>query len=75
MKATREPVQISHDGFARQCVMRTRATDGECGECGSQGRRWAYWVEPDDRPNRSLNRAAAMLRVFCSVGCWRAYNS
>lgn len=71
--------QISHDAFARTSTMRDRVYvhSETCAFCG--GINWTknkerflytYTTVSDDRPSRIRGG-----KLFCSVACWRAYNS
>ena len=68
-------VQLSHDGFARQSLMREKTAAGECAWCGCRrDRLFRYYFESDgDMYGRS--RLFIDHKAFCSVGCWRAYAS
>ena len=64
--------QITHDGFARTSLVREKCHDGaECKWCG-QNARWFYYWNRDDRPGP---RYGTQLDPFCSVDCYRTYNS
>ena len=64
---------ISHDPFSRTSVDRLAAGSGDCHECGSYKKTlYTYTVVADDRM-RPLRQGPG--KRFCSVGCWRIYNS
>lgn len=72
-------VQISHDGFARQSIMRETVRTAEgCASCGmrrqnkkgrSLYRLFRYCVQPDDS-----GRTNPIQGLFCSIGCMRTYH-
>lgn len=63
-------VTISHDAFGRyEIVRRSSGTGRTCRECG-QPARFQYTAHADDNPRLPIWTDY----VFCSVGCWRAYN-
>ena len=59
---------IAHCGFARVSTVRVKAP-GTCAWCGNPGR-FRYGTLPDDRLS---GRPDINPRVFCSVGCFRAF--
>lgn len=73
------PVEISHDAFARQSVMRERVPAGVrqaqavtcawCGGVNAKGGLYRYGISPD-----GIGRRIGMgSRMFCGVSCWRSY--
>ena len=68
-------VQISRDPFARETVVReiVHTTTETCGWCGNNHHNhlFRYGVEPDSISCR-VNWSKG---IFCSVDCWRTYNS
>ncbi len=66
--------QISHDPFARSSLMREpvlRQHNLECKWCGQRARFFYYW-DADDRLGPRYGRN---LDPFCTVGCYRSFNS
>lgn len=73
-------VQISHDGFSRESILRGKVRiydDTTCSWCGQnkmdkQGKYlWQYYVESDGygaQPQRISGK-------FCGIDCMRTYNS
>jgi hypothetical protein len=72
-----EPIQLQRDPFARATLMRTAVpTTESCTWCGSTrrgGSLFAYRWRPDDRTSFDYYTYGDPL--FCSVDCWRTYNS
>lgn len=76
--STSKLVQISHDGFAREYILREilhthNLCRNSCDWCGEykKGRLFVYYVEPEglqSRPNR-------IKGMFCSIGCMRSYHN
>jgi len=69
-------VQIARDSFARASLMRERwPRGGSCGWCGQAGR-FVYWWEDDfgRRADDFGRRATFAEKIFCSVGCYRAFH-
>lgn len=75
----RPPVEISHDAFARWCLMRESVAAVDvirqslsCSWCGCHrpaGGLFRYGTAPDDNPGRiSWDR-----HTFCCVGCRRSF--
>ena len=71
-------ISLSHDPFARTELLRARVyVDKEtCTECGqvhvrkSQGTKYLY-VYGNSRDDSPLRKVSG--RLFCSIGCFRAY--
>jgi hypothetical protein len=62
-------VQIARDPFARWSLMRERwPRGGSCAWCEQPGR-FVYWWEDDS----GRQRATFAAKIFCSVGCYRAF--
>ena len=65
-------VQLQRDPFARTDFMRESVHGGECAFCGrKRSTMFIYYWRMDGISRRECNRD---MRVFCSVGCYRAYN-
>ncbi len=66
--------QISHDGFARQSLLRDSVETSKscdwCGEKRKSGNLFAYRVERDSLGARSNQ----IKGLFCSVNCMRIYH-
>lgn len=60
---------ISRDPFARTELHRASVGTGSCKWCGSHKRLDHYWTESDG------GRKFAHPGLFCSVSCFRSYNS
>jgi len=67
------PVQISHDGFARQSISRecveTKETCSWCGSKRKTGKLFQYSVEKDDGA-----RSDTINGLFCSMPCMKTMN-
>ena len=71
------PTQISHDPFGRFALVRETVHGSKglccawCGQWGNiDGRLFRYGVENDQRPGRIEWQG----KLFCGVGCMRAYH-
>lgn len=71
-------IEINHDGYARQEIVRQSLGAGRfqtCDWCGSKnghGGLFAYGIRADD----SLSGRVDEIRgEFCSIGCMRTYHS
>lgn len=67
---------LSHDAFARQELVKVAAL-GNCSECGGldgRGNVHFYYTRQDDQLGEPCPRYSNLSR-FCSVGCFRIYNS
>jgi hypothetical protein len=73
----RAAVQVSRDPFARADFMREKCDKGqECAWCGQPARFSYYWQ--GDSVYRSARIGGSLqfeAKVFCSVDCYRTYNS
>jgi hypothetical protein len=69
---------LSRDPFARADVVRRSTTPGACcAWCGKAGARYQYDVDVDGRSRAFERRPFSIFepaRVFCSVGCFRAFH-
>lgn len=64
-------IQVKRDSFARATLMRDKApANTSCNWCG-QPAKWFYYWESDS----SYQCPAPSPKVFCSVGCYRIYNT
>jgi len=67
------PVQISHDGFARQPISRecveTKETCSWCGSKRKTGKLFQYSVEKDDGASSN-----PINGLFCSMPCMKTMN-
>lgn len=81
-----EPVQLSHDGFARSIFIRRtvrygpdRFTAVKCRWCGQDGHvslnRWRRLFQYGDWQDGINTRPSYVDGVFCSVSCFRVYTT
>lgn len=74
------PVEISHDAFARQSVIRERVPSGVrmaqsvtcawCGGTNASGGLFRYGISRDDN-GRTMGMGS---RMFCGISCHRDYS-
>ncbi len=66
-------VQIRHDPFARECLMRDVKPAGKCENCGVlRPRLFRYYFTRDDSMRRSPLRRDDLN--FCNIGCMRQFH-
>ena len=68
-------VQINRDPFARASLMRqtVQTYNGqklECAWCGQPAKFRYFW-----RSDSSNDLGSRSFKVFCSISCWRSYES
>ena len=66
-------MQISHDAFSRECLMRetVKPVMGQtCRNCGNLNRNGKLFHYYSDRDRLAHVRES---KLFCSIGCFRAY--
>ncbi len=70
--------QIAHNGFAKAALMREKChKEAECTWCGQQARWFYFWEGDDNLAGRGQRHGIGRygLRPFCSVACYRTFNS
>jgi hypothetical protein len=75
-------MELRHDGFARQTLIKESPGSEPCKWCGNKdgnGRTWVYYWRPDDQlghthPRHTHPRYTNFSR-FCSVSCAEIYHS
>ena len=65
-------VQIERDPFARATLLREKCAKGQsCAWCGQNAKFHYYWEQDSIRPSTAFVRS----KVFCSIGCFKTYQS
>ena len=75
----KEPVQISHDGFARFCVLRKIEPGNGCDWCGSARHHNGHELDTLFVYGTQSDGYGAQIEWmrghFCSLNCFRVFNS